>query len=254
MKKEKGKKIKLIISLISVGIFIYSYFVVYDNYTLKTSEAYEQVEQLKHQMIEREKKLAEEERVMESIAELEGQKQEIIDSYPVYIAKEDNFMFVEKLDKDLDMSISSLSVSENKSFYKTIIPAIEDRPDTEKQEEAAKTDKKKGSATEIPTMNGFMNSISMGFLTTYEGIKELSEYIRNNPESTAMDNISISFDSSTGALAGNLTLKRFFLTGTRKEYKTTTIEGINIGTDNIFGTGRVNEQDNADINRSDEDN
>ena len=252
MKKEKGKKIKFVISLISVGIFAYSYFVVYNNYTIKTSDAYEQVEQVKLQILERENMLAKEEEILSSIVELDKQKQEIIDSYPVYIAKEDNFMFVEKLEKDLKINITSVNVSDNKSFYKTILPAVENSMDADNQEDRKKSDNKKASDADTSTMNGFVNTIAMNFLTTYEGVKELSEYIRNYPEPSAIDNVSISFDSSTGALAGNLTLKRFFLSGSGKEYKSTPIEGINIGTDNIFGTGGVNGQDNEDTNESDD--
>ena len=247
MKKEKGKKIKFIISLISVGIFAYSYFVVYNGYLEKTTDAYNETRLVKLQILEREQMLAEEEDILTTLEEINREKQKIIDSYPVYIAKEDNFMFIEKLERNLKINITSLDVSENKGFYQTILPAVVSSTDSEDQGDEVEDQVTASDAT-ISTMDGYVNSITMNFLTTYEGIKELSEYIRNYPEPTIIENVSVSYDSSTGALAGNLILNRFFLTGTGKEYMGIPIDGINIGTDNIFGTGESSEQDNVEIN------
>ena len=250
MKKQKGKQIKLIISLISVGIFVYSYFVVYEKYAAKTVDAYNEIDIIQKQMKERAEMLIKEEEVLASLEEINRQKQEIMDTYPVYIAKEDNFMFVEKLQKNTKINIMSVDVSDNTSFYETILPAVDDETDDDKQENKdskkdAKNDTNKDTKKDAKkaTMNGLVNAISMTFLTNYDGIKELSEYIRNYPEPTVIDRLSISYDSSTGALAGNLVLKRFSLTGTGKEYEGTHIEGIDIGTDNIFGTNDILTQD-----------
>ncbi len=254
MKKIKGKHIKFIISLISVGVFVYSYFVIYNSYVDRTSDAYQEVESIKVKMLEREKNLAQEEEIQVALEEVNTQKNEILDSYPVYIAKEDNFMFTERLLDNLHISISSLNISDNKEFYKTILPAVSSNLDKENTE--ASTDivdeDKSAEVSEIITMNGIVNTISMNFLTSYKGFKELSEYIKNYPEPTVIDNVSVSYDSSTGALAGNLTIKRFALTGTGKEYKSIHIDGINIGTDNLFGTNGVSGQDNVDINDSED--
>ena len=235
MKKTKGKYIKFIVTLISVGIFVYSYLVVCTGYMNKTTEAYKEVEQIKLLIREREIKLEQEEDILQEVDKINKQKQDIIDQYPVHIAKEDNFMFVEKMQEALKIELSSLNVSDNTGFYNTILPAVV----TEEDSEDDANDK-------METMNGVVNTINMNFLTDYEGFKELSEYVRNYPEPTVIDNVAVSYDSSTGALAGNLTLKRFALNGTGKEYKGTPIDDINIGIDNLFGTGSP-EKSNSDI-------
>lgn len=238
-KRKKGRQIKYIISLISVGIFMYSYFVLYVNYTNKTTDAYKEIERVKLQIMERELMLQKEEEISLLLDELNAQKQKIIDSYPVYIAKEDNFMFVEKMENALDIKVSALSISDNTGFYSTILPEILTDTDSESltDDEGNEDKNNEVKGNDVPsTMNGIVNTIGMNFLTTYEGFKELSDYIRDFPEPTVIDNVSVSYDSSTGALAGNLTLKRFALTGTGKEYKSAVIDGIDIGTDNIFGT------------------
>lgn len=243
MKMQRGKQIKFIISLISVGIFVYSYFIVYEKYTSKTTEAYNEIKIVQQKIREREEMLIQEEEIQSSLEEVNRKKHEIIDNYPVHIAKEDNFMFVEKLQNNVKINIMSLDVSDNTDFYTTILPLVE-VDITENQEEEVRSDNKRDSDAETTTMTGLVNTISMSFLTSYEGLKDLSEYIRKYPEPTVIDRVSISYDSSTGALAGNLTLKRFALTGTGKEYNGTHIDGIDIGTDNIFGTDGIQIQNN----------
>ncbi len=60
-RKKNAKLIKLIISLISIGLFVYSYYVVSNRYIEKTSQANKEIELIKLQIIDREKMLAQEE-------------------------------------------------------------------------------------------------------------------------------------------------------------------------------------------------
>lgn len=249
--KKKGRKIKFIVSLISVGIFAYSYFVVSNGYMNKTSQAYKEVESVKLQIKERKAMLAQEEEILNSLEEVNELKLEIMNSYPVHIAKEDNFMFIKEMQDSLRINVSSINVSDNTGFYKTILPAVVDNEIIENQDDTAPSDNNSDSKAEPATMNGVVNTISLNFLSSYEGFKELAEYIRNYPEPTVIDNVSVNYDSSTAALVGNLTIKRFALTGTGKEYKVKPIEDIEIGTDNIFGTGTTIEEDDAPINETD---
>lgn len=234
-KRKKGMIIKYIVSLISVGVFVYSYFVIYANYTSKTTDTYKEIDKVKLQIMERELMLQKEEEIQVLLDEVNSQKQEIIDKYPVYIAKEDNFMFVEKMEKALDIKVSALNISDNTVFYNTILPEVITQMDQEEPLDIQPS-----------SMNGLVNTIGMNFITTYDGFKEISEYVRRYPEPTAIDNVSVSYDSSTGALAGNLTLKRFALTGTGKEYESAVIEGIDIGTDNLFGTDSGQEEESVE--------
>lgn len=234
MKSKKGKFIKYIITILSVGIFAYSYFVIHTEFTNKTIDTYKEIESIKLQIQERGKMLEEEKEILASLEDINKQKQDIIGSYPVHIAKEDNFIFLDKLQKHVKIDISSMNISNNTNFYNTILPAVSSGPDIEDDFENHGQDE---SSIDKSTMNGLVNTISMNFKIDYENFKLLSEYIRNHPEQTVIDSVAINFDNSTGDLEGNLVLKRFILSGTDKGYKRPVIDGIRIGTDNIFGTG-----------------
>lgn len=149
MKKKKftGKQIKFTINMISLAIFVFSYFYLYESYVKKTETAYEKVELVKAEMKSREQKLSEEASVRDKIAEVNAQKQEIIDSFPVGIKDEDNYMFIEQMEKALNIKTSSISTTESSLFYKTILPAQGTTP----TDQTNNTTEQTGNTTEQPS-------------------------------------------------------------------------------------------------------
>lgn len=280
MKKKKltGQQIKLIINLISIAIFAYSYFYVFAGFVNKTEAANKEIELVMKSMDNREKELSEEDTLVQNLKETDAQIQEIIDGYPVKIAKEDNFMFIEQMKKALNINFSSIDVNESTLFFQTILPirnedgteVIQAGTDTNAEGTVAgatestvndtgaadgtdnletsvlgQDSTSDGTTTEgtdaaaVPVDNamaGMQTTMSMNFMTTYNGFKKLVEYIKNYPDKTVIDSVSVNYDSSTGDLNGSLVIKRFSLTGTGKVYEEPYIDDINIGTDNIFGT------------------
>lgn len=239
--KITGKQIKLMINLISLAVFGVSYLFIYNNYLERAEEAYQMAEAAKLETKVREEKLAEEDSIRTQLVEVKDQAQVIIDGFPVYIAKEDNFMFLEKMEKALKIKVSSIEISDSTVLYETILPAVAE----DGAEASGQTDDSNGQTgaaagsiadNKVPVMTCIQSTISMSLQTSYNGFKELVDYVKNYPEHTIIDNASISYDNSTGNLTGSLVIRRFALTGTGKEYKSAVIDGIDIGTDNIFGT------------------
>ena len=260
MKKNKinGKQIKLIINIISLGIFMFSYFYLYENYVDKTERNYLEVEKTKAAILDREKKLQEEESVKEQIVEVNAEKQKIIDSFPVYIGDEDNFMFVEQMEEALNVKTSSVTPSDNVEFFKTILPAKGEDTEVTKtagttatsgteensntsSEDTVTQDQNNTNTDQQAVMTATVSTLGMSFITDYKGFKDMMNYIGKYPDHTIIDSVSVSADNMTGVLAGNLVLKRFALTGTGKEYQAPTFDDIDIGMDNIFGEGNGTE-------------
>lgn len=277
--KLTGKQIKLIINVISLGIFAFSYFYIYTGFVAKREAAYTEIDTVKLYMDEREKKLAEEDTIQQKVDDVQAQIKTILDQYPVKIAKEDNYMFIDQLEVALNITFTSTNTTDSSLFYQTslpirnadgteILPEVTDTSTTEAAvtqppmenetaaslEESLQSDNTNtgdnankdatvnGTAiTNSNTMTGMQTTLTMNFLTTYTGFKNLVEYIKNLPDKTIIDSTSVSMDGSSGDLAGTLVLKRFSLTGTGKTYEPPHIDDINIGTDNIFGTDSGNQ-------------
>ena len=124
MKKKKlnGKQIKLIINILCLAVFAFSYFYLYTGYVNKTEAANKEIDFINKYMDEREKKISEEVSTAQKLEDVKVQIQTLIDKYPSIIAKEDNFMFVEQLDKALNITFSSIDPSDSTPFYTTILP------------------------------------------------------------------------------------------------------------------------------------
>ena len=66
--------------------------------------------------------------------------------------------------------------------------------------------------------------------------KEMVDYLYQHENRMSLDAFALSYDSTNGNLSGSMTLNMYYVTGTDKEYVPQNINGISLGTDNIFGT------------------
>ncbi len=138
MKKKKlsSQQIKFIINMLSLALFVFSYFYIYTGYVNKEEAAYAEVNTTKQYMEKLEKQLSEEDSVRQETEAINTQIETIIDSFPVKIAKEDNLMFIEQMQKALNISFTSINISDSVPFYETILP-IRNEDGTEVDQTAA---------------------------------------------------------------------------------------------------------------------
>jgi hypothetical protein len=281
-KKITGNQVKLILCLISLGIFAFAYLNVYMRFTQLTSDLTVETKLAREQMQRREQEIFEEETVGKNLIERKAEKDAIINEFPSYIAKEDNYMFIEQLEDSLDIDISSISLSDNTVFYTTILPIVGEEEqvavtteqatkdgvedaviETENnasiqetnpavEDNTSSVDEPVTTATDgteeetVNTMAGLQNSISITFQTTYEGFKELVNYINHYPDKTVINNTAVTYDNTTGFLTGSMVITRYALSGTGKTYEPPYIDDISIGTDNIFGTSNAVQNGESD--------
>lgn len=227
MKKKRlsAISIKYIINMISLAIFVVSYMYIYTEYLSKTKELYTEIGVVKHQIKTTMNKIDNEEEISVKTKDIEADIQKMLESYPVYISKVDNLLFVKQMESDLNMDIKMIDSTDSSSFYDTGLPV-------------------RGSVDEgePSTMTGLEAIIALNFQTDYKGLKRMVDYIVTYPEHTTIDSLSISRDDTTNSLTGSLVVKRYALSGTGKIYEQPVIEDISIGTDNIFGINSDDEQ------------
>ena len=74
------------------------------------------------------------------------------------------------------------------------------------------------------------------FGCTYDQFKDMVTYITGDPRLKSIDNITLSYDSTTGNLTGNMTINYYTLTGTGASYSEPDTHVIGHGVDCIFGS------------------
>lgn len=260
-KKLTTRQIVLLLCMINIAIFSLSYLFIYDKYQKLTKELNTQTELINQQIVQREYELEQEEVTKQETADMSSQCEEIINSFPVNIMKEDNLVFIEKLEKALSINIPYMDVTDSTPIYTTILPfrnkegeeniSAAGSNETAATQTAGTIDIEADTAADISQsadstamqetgqqyMKGLQSSITINFQSTYKEFKKLVDYIDQYPELSSVANASLSYDASTGSLMAGMTINRYALTGNGKIYEEPYIGNISIGKENVFGNG-----------------
>ncbi len=87
------------------------------------------------------------------------------------------------------------------------------------------------------------NQVSIVHTSSYQGIKDMIDYIYEHKNRMAFESFMVSYDETTGLLSGSTNVNFYSIVGSDKEYKEQNIQGVQIGTNNIFGTRSVSENE-----------
>lgn len=90
--------------------------------------------------------------------------------------------------------------------------------------------------TLYPTYYLYRKQSVYGLDCTYKGLKNLLEKVYSDSDKKNIENISLSFNKSTGQLSGNVIVNFYYVAGLDKQYVLPAITPVRQGVDNIFGT------------------
>lgn len=78
------------------------------------------------------------------------------------------------------------------------------------------------------------SKLNITYTSSYQGLKDMMDYINANPERMNVDSFNAQFNQQTGGLAGTLVLNLYGIRAEGKTYVDPLIAGINLGTEDIF--------------------
>ena len=136
-------------------------------------------------------------------------------NYPESVRVEDLIMFAVNLREATGIEIDSVS------FQLPVLLAEFDAPNAD------------GEQTRY---YAYTTSASMSTKFGYEPMKDALRKIATAEERAVLDTLSLSYDASTGGLAGSMTVSKIFITDGNYEYKPTDVPAGLLGTPNPFGT------------------
>ena len=160
-------------------------------------------------------------RQAETVAETEGYKKtikDIIRKYPSDLPQEKTIYIIQQTEDIVGVDYSSVSFSMD-----NVIMSF---------------------SGEDSNPVGMYASISVPYKGTYEQVKSLLEYIASQKEDRmTIPNITMSYDSETGNLAGSITYRMYYLKNTDRQYEEFPETGIPAGLPDIFRTtgGEIDE-------------
>ena len=96
------------------------------------------------------------------------------------------------------------------------------------------------NAVAAPAIGILQNrQITINYGVSYEGLKRSVQNIVEQTNRMAIESITVSYDDTTGLLIGSTTLNMYCIPGQDKPYVQPNFSAVLLGTDNIFGTIRV---------------
>lgn len=145
---------------------------------------------------------------------MQDEMKTIFDSIPSNLTAEDEILYAYNLESKYNMSISSL---------------------TTPQAELAYTMNKDGKNSIDNGKILYKVPMAVACNVKYEGIKDYLRDLAKEKYSKSIDNVSLTFDKQTGYLSGTYTVNMYYLLGSDRKYVPQSVDGVTLGTDNIFG-------------------
>lgn len=216
--KVSKKEIYLLLALVGIGIAICAWQFGFKKINAKTDVLTVETDALKVEISKYTAVKDSIELYNTGIEEATNHIAEVLYDFPVMVMEEDMIMFGRSLEKSIDdTTVSTVSFGAPSNVYVVTSHPVE--------------------ASTVPiSYSLYNNAITVSYQTSYEGFKELVEYVRSNKNRMTMENFSLAYDAGSGMLTASSSFNLYSVTGTDKEYTQQNLSGVGLGLDNIFGT------------------
>lgn len=250
MKLKLGEREKnIIIVLFGIAIPVVVYLLVFTKYNeqrdviLAENQALSQeVAYLQELMDNKEYYLAETDR-------MNVEMEEIKEQFPPELHPEDEIYYAYNMETKYDVLTTALSmpVAEAVAVAQPVIEmqtevvddgteAVDDGTEAVEEEVAAEP----AAATAASTIALYKAPVTFSFKLTYSAAKDwIKEILEDKDNKKSISSLTLSYEEQTGNLNGSMVVNMFSLSGTDKIYEAPNIQGIGIGTDDLFKSSDV---------------
>jgi len=170
----------------------------------------------------------------EEIRQMKDKIATIGNSYPVYISREDEILFLANMENTYvsDIAVENITMS----AVEEIIANVQvETADTEAvtQEAAAATETAVAAG---PDIHMFKQPVNYSFRCTYKGAKDMISHLYAQTDKKSIEGMTLAYDSTTGNLMGSVDLNQYYMTGIDKLYQPTSVPPVPKGVRDVFHT------------------
>jgi hypothetical protein len=212
---------KMLLILFGIVIFVLCYFLIYLSYTDENNFLIEDIEDAEFEFMQLK---AVEGRVAEYEEAIAASEEFILaaqSGYPADVRAADLIMYAVELQENVGIATGGI----------TFIQPVDVM--TVRGLEANAN----GTLSFIQR-NAYRTGINMSVSLTYQQLKDLVDYVYNVSAKASVNSISVSYNSSTGLLYGNVVIHKNFLSSEDSEYVAAQIPDMRTGLPNPFGVAR----------------
>jgi len=213
---------KLLLILLGIIILLVGYLAVYNPYVGKTEAVQAETAALQPELSELQGYYQNLDSYYAGIDSAADSMAEELENYPTDVRPEDLVMYTISLEEKIGLDVTSI-------IFSGVDPIMDF------QTVFANEDGSYSTRDVSAFRSGMTISCSLG----YQEMKDMIDYLTETPFRTALDTVSVSFNSETGKLIGTATIVKYFVAGADEVYVATEVPTVPIGTDDIFGTFAV---------------
>lgn len=170
----------------------------------------------------------------EGIEKMERQIADIANSYPVYISREDEILFLANMENTYhsDLAVENITMSAVEEIVANVVVETEDT-EAVTQEAATATEE---VVEAVPEIHMYRQPVNYSFRCTYKGAKDMITHLYAQTDKKCVEGVSLAYDSATGNLMGSLDLNQYYMTGIDKNYQPTSVPTVPKGVRDVFHT------------------
>ena len=237
--KITEKEKRLLFILFTIILLVASYQFGYVRFSQTTDKLGEENIELTNKLMELQQKQANKEKMMNQTEDFTQKSNDIFMKFPSNLTEEKNTIFITELESYADMKINSIAFRDITSFYSSEssdLNSVSEENDNNGDLTTSTEEEPNNDETVSQGLEGYETTMVLSYQTTYAGLKKAVEFINEYPDLRTITDLSAAFDNTTGNLTGSLTIQLFAATGTGSAYVAPNLDGISLGTSNIFGS------------------
>lgn len=168
--------------------------------------------------------------------------------YPSRMTEQKALYNIYRMMVDTGMRVTSIQPSRDMTFMQrgqivTIGEAVMSENTEAATGPAASAEISPETKVPIPEIIGKYATYQMTIIGKKSEVYDALDWISENFEHMSVGNVALSFDSSTGKLSGTIDVNFYSMNGNGIAYVEPDISGIDLGSEDIFGTGEKKSKD-----------
>lgn len=210
------KEISLLIGLMGVLIAVVAWFFVASPMKDKTAAIEAENVELKAKSDEYQAVNAQRPQFEADTLTLQAERSTLLAHFPSGMTKEDEIMYWANMERanSSTMAMGNLVMSNWSEVF------VDGQPESNDE-----------GATQLHL---YRVPVNYSYQATYEGIKNLVTYVFSKNDKMSIENITASYDNTTGNLVGTVDINMYYMSGTGNDYVPATIPTVPTGIVDIF--------------------
>ena len=177
----------------------------------------------------------------EGIVKMENTITDITNSYPAYISREDEILFLANMENTYvsDIAVENITMSAVEEIVANVQVEAQDTEQITQDTEQITQDAATATQEAVeggPEIHMYRQPVNYNFRCTYKGMKDMIAHLYAQTDKKCIESVTLAYDSSTGNLMGAMDLNQYYMTGTDKNYQPTSVPTVPKGVSDVFHT------------------